>query len=160
MSRPAASGKMDEPVRFGLQAVMVYSITEDRIQPEIAYIDPIGILHGEMDMGMLLTHGVRAVSGVLPVIEYAGGHWSAKIQAFRFQCRCYWAEEHEREEADHPKDGLCQWQDLQGLTSSSVKSNAFKGIYKKATFKCPKGKAAAYKKILLKKGAPKTCKFK
>ena len=46
------------------------------------------------------------------------------------------------------------------LTSSSVKSNAFKGIYKKATFKCPKGKAAAYKKILLKKGAPKTCKFK
>ncbi len=46
------------------------------------------------------------------------------------------------------------------LTASSVKSNAFKGIYKKATFKCPKGKAAAYKKILLKKGAPKTCKFK
>ena len=46
------------------------------------------------------------------------------------------------------------------LTSSSVKSNAFKGIYKKATFKCPKGKASAYKKILLKKGALKTCKFK
>ena len=46
------------------------------------------------------------------------------------------------------------------LTSSSVKSSAFKGIYKKAVFKCPKGKAKAYKKILLKKGAPKTCKFK
>ena len=46
------------------------------------------------------------------------------------------------------------------LTASSVKSSAFKGIYKKATFKCPKGKAEAYKKILLKKGAPKTCKFK
>ena len=46
------------------------------------------------------------------------------------------------------------------LTSSSVKSNAFKGIYKKAVFKCPKDKAADYKKILLKKGAPKTCKFK
>ncbi len=46
------------------------------------------------------------------------------------------------------------------LTASSIKSNAFKGIYKKATFKCPKGKVKAYKKILLKKGAPKTCKFK
>ena len=46
------------------------------------------------------------------------------------------------------------------LTSSSIKSSAFKGIYSKATFKCPKGKAEAYRKILLKKGAPKTCRFK
>ena len=46
------------------------------------------------------------------------------------------------------------------LTSSSVKSNAFKGIYKKVTFNCPSGKKNAYKKILLKKGAPKTSKFK
>ena len=46
------------------------------------------------------------------------------------------------------------------LTSSSVKANAFKGIYKKATFKCPKGKTADYKKILIKRGAPKTSKFR
>ena len=46
------------------------------------------------------------------------------------------------------------------LTDSSVKSDAFKGIYKKATFKCPDGFRDAYKKILLKKGAPKTCKFR
>lgn len=46
------------------------------------------------------------------------------------------------------------------LTGSSVKSNAFKGIYKKAIFKCPKGKAKTYEKILRKRGAPKTAKFK
>ena len=46
------------------------------------------------------------------------------------------------------------------LTNSSVKANAFKGIYKKATFKCPKSKLAAYKKLFVKKGAAKTCKFK
>ena len=48
----------------------------------------------------------------------------------------------------------------QKLTSSSVKSSAFKGISKNATFKCPKGLKDSYKKILTKKGAPKTCKFK
>ena len=41
------------------------------------------------------------------------------------------------------------------LTDSSVLSNAFKGISKKATFTCPKGKVNAYKKILRKKGASK-----
>ena len=46
------------------------------------------------------------------------------------------------------------------LTSSSVKSNAFRGIYSKATFRCPKGKVNAYRKILLKKGAAKTCIFR
>ena len=46
------------------------------------------------------------------------------------------------------------------LTSSSVGSDAFRGIYKKATFHCPQGKVKAYKKMLLKKGAPKTAKFK
>lgn len=45
------------------------------------------------------------------------------------------------------------------LTNSNVKANAFKGIYKKATFKCPKAKLNAYKKLFIKKGAPKTCKF-
>ena len=46
------------------------------------------------------------------------------------------------------------------LTSSSVKANAFKGIYKKAVFKCPKAKKAAYKKLFLKKGVPTTATFK
>ena len=46
------------------------------------------------------------------------------------------------------------------LTDSSVLSNAFKGISKKATFTCPKGKVNAYKKILRKKGASKSCDFK
>ena len=46
------------------------------------------------------------------------------------------------------------------LTDKNVGKNAFKGINSKATFKCPKGKAKDYKKILQKKGAPKTAKFK
>ena len=46
------------------------------------------------------------------------------------------------------------------LTDSSVKAGAFKGIYKKATFSCPKKHLAAYKKLLLKKGAVKTCVFR
>jgi len=46
------------------------------------------------------------------------------------------------------------------LTSSNVKANAFKGINAKATFKCPKAKLKAYKTLFVKKGAPKTCKFK
>ena len=46
------------------------------------------------------------------------------------------------------------------LTKSSVKSNAFKGIYKKATVKCPSKKKKEYQKFLVKKGVPKTAKFK
>ncbi len=46
------------------------------------------------------------------------------------------------------------------LTKKTVKTNAFKGIFKKAVFKCPKGWKDTYRKILLKKGAPGTSKFK
>ena len=46
------------------------------------------------------------------------------------------------------------------LTDKAVGKNAFKGINSKASFKCPKGKAKVYQKILQKKGAPKTAKFK
>ena len=46
------------------------------------------------------------------------------------------------------------------LTGSNVKAGAFKGIHSKATFKCPKKQLTAYKKLFVKKGAPKTCKFK
>lgn len=46
------------------------------------------------------------------------------------------------------------------LTTKNVKGGAFKDINGKATFKCPKEKRAAYKKLFLKVGAPKTCKFK
>ena len=46
------------------------------------------------------------------------------------------------------------------LSNSNVKAGAFKGIYKKAAFKCPKAKLKEYKKLFVKKGAPKTCKFK
>ncbi len=46
------------------------------------------------------------------------------------------------------------------LTEKTVKANAFKGIYKKAVFKCPGKKLKAYKKLFLKAGAPKTCLFK
>ena len=46
------------------------------------------------------------------------------------------------------------------LTSSNVKAGAFKGIYSKATFKCPKAKLKDYKTLFVKKGAPKTCRFK
>ena len=46
------------------------------------------------------------------------------------------------------------------LTAKNVKSGAFKGIHAKATFKCPKGYAKTYEKLLKKKGAPKTAKFK
>ena len=46
------------------------------------------------------------------------------------------------------------------LTNSNVGAGAFKGIYSKATFKCPKSKLKAYKTLFVKKGAPKTCKFK
>ena len=46
------------------------------------------------------------------------------------------------------------------LTKDSVKSGAFKGIDKKATIKCPKKKKKEYQKFLVKKGVPKTAKFK
>ena len=46
------------------------------------------------------------------------------------------------------------------LTKSNVKNGAFKGIYAKATFKCPKNKLKAYRKFLPKRGAPKTAKYK
>ena len=46
------------------------------------------------------------------------------------------------------------------LTAKNVKAGAFKGIYSKAVIKCPKNKAAAYKKIFVKKGASKKCRFK
>ena len=47
------------------------------------------------------------------------------------------------------------------LTENSIGKNAFKGISKKAVFKCPNRKLAkSYKKIFVKKGAPKTATFK
>lgn len=46
------------------------------------------------------------------------------------------------------------------LTKSNVLKGAFKGISKKATFYVPSGKKASYRKILLKRGAKKTMKFK
>ncbi len=46
------------------------------------------------------------------------------------------------------------------LTAKKVGANAFKGINKKATFKVPKNKVKAYKKIVKAKGAAKTVKVK
>lgn len=46
------------------------------------------------------------------------------------------------------------------LTTKKVGSNAFKGIYKKATVKVPKKKLKAYKKLLKKKGIPSKTKIK
>ena len=46
------------------------------------------------------------------------------------------------------------------LTEKTVGAGAFKGIYSKAAVKCPSAKKAAYKTLLVKKGAPKTAKFK
>ena len=46
------------------------------------------------------------------------------------------------------------------LTEKTVKANAFKGIFKKAVFRCPGKKLKAYKKLFLKAGAPATCVFK
>ena len=45
------------------------------------------------------------------------------------------------------------------LNRNRVGGYAFNGIYKKATFYLPKSKKAAYKKILLKRGAKKTMKY-
>ena len=46
------------------------------------------------------------------------------------------------------------------LTTKNVGAAAFKGIYKKAAFKVPAAKKSAYKKLFIKKGAPKTIKVK
>ena len=46
------------------------------------------------------------------------------------------------------------------LTDKNVGAAAFKNIYKKAVIKCPKSKLKAYKKLFIKKGAPKTCIFR
>ncbi len=46
------------------------------------------------------------------------------------------------------------------LTSSSVKSGAFKNCHKKAVVKCPESKLTAYKKFLAKKGFAETVKYK
>ena len=46
------------------------------------------------------------------------------------------------------------------LTKAKVGKAAFRGICRKATFYVPRGKAKAYRKIFLKRGAKKTMKFK
>lgn len=46
------------------------------------------------------------------------------------------------------------------LTKGSIGKNAFKGINKKATFKCPKKQLKNYKKWIKKAGTPKTAKYK
>lgn len=47
-----------------------------------------------------------------------------------------------------------------GKNLKSIGKNAFKGIAKKATFKCPKSKLKAYKKLVKAAGAPGTAKFR
>ena len=49
---------------------------------------------------------------------------------------------------------------FKGTKLTTVGKNVFKGIPKKATFICPSKELSAYKKLLLKKGAPKTATFK
>ena len=46
------------------------------------------------------------------------------------------------------------------LTGKTVGANAFKGLYAKAVFKCPKAKLKAYKALFRKKGAPKKAKYR
>ncbi len=46
------------------------------------------------------------------------------------------------------------------LDAKNVGAGAFKGINKKATFKCPKKKLLDYTKLFVQKGAPKTSIFK
>ena len=46
------------------------------------------------------------------------------------------------------------------LDSWSVGKNAFKGVYRKAIFKCPKSRRKEYKALLLECGAPITAQFK
>jgi hypothetical protein len=46
------------------------------------------------------------------------------------------------------------------LKKKTIGSKAFKGVYKKAKFKCPKSKLKYYKKWIKKAGAPKKAKYK
>ena len=46
------------------------------------------------------------------------------------------------------------------LNKKNVGAKAFKGTHKKATFKVPKKKLTAYKKLLKSKGAGSKAKFK
>ncbi len=46
------------------------------------------------------------------------------------------------------------------LKKKTIGSKAFKSIYKKASFKCPKSKVKNYKKWIKKAGAPKKAKYK
>ena len=46
------------------------------------------------------------------------------------------------------------------LKTKKVGTNAFKGIPDNAVFTCPKGKAKAYRTLLLKKGAPSKATFR
>ena len=45
-------------------------------------------------------------------------------------------------------------------TKKNVGNNAFKGIHKKATIKCPSKKLKDYQTILLKKGVAQSASFK
>lgn len=45
------------------------------------------------------------------------------------------------------------------LKKGAIGKNAFKGIFKKAVFKCPKKQLKLYKELFLKAGAPKTSSF-
>ena len=49
---------------------------------------------------------------------------------------------------------------ITGTKLKTIGGKAFKGFPKKVTFVCPAKKLSAYKKLLLKKGAPKTASFK
>ena len=46
------------------------------------------------------------------------------------------------------------------LKKNTIGSKAFKGVYKKVSFKCPKSKVKNYKKWIKKAGAPKKAKYK
>ena len=46
------------------------------------------------------------------------------------------------------------------LKKNTIGSNAFKGVYKKVSFKCPKSKVKNYKKWIKKAGTPKKAKYK
>lgn len=46
------------------------------------------------------------------------------------------------------------------LKKKTIGSKAFKGVYKKISFKCPKSKVKNYKKWIKKAGAPKKAKYK
>ncbi len=46
------------------------------------------------------------------------------------------------------------------LTASNVKASAFKNISKAAVFEVPRAKGEAYRRLLISRGAPKTCTFR